>query len=243
MKPLVAVYTNEMVDSGYRLVVTILATRISIPFDWPGRLTPPGRGPHFRRIAMPHRPTSRSSSVTLRHRRRIRRFPETRRGCRLRPRRHARPVRYGARRIGRARVQVRRSVRRARRLLRRWPGHPEAAARVRPVCEVDEQLPVAGGRGARPGRLPDMSCTGAETKHMTKRQHSNPPQFSALGPDTRLVTLTIGGNDPGSSRSSPPARSWGCSTPAARRARRRTPSAGPTRSTAASTRRCRRSPR
>lgn len=48
----------------------------------------------------------------------------------------------------------------------------------------------------------DVSCTGAATVDMTQSQHptaltSVPPQLDAVRPDTRLVTLTIGGNDIG----------------------------------------------
>jgi lysophospholipase L1-like esterase len=47
----------------------------------------------------------------------------------------------------------------------------------------------------------DMACSGGETEDMTQAQGvtpgPNPPQFDALGADTRLVTLTIGGNDIG----------------------------------------------
>jgi lysophospholipase L1-like esterase len=47
----------------------------------------------------------------------------------------------------------------------------------------------------------DMTCSGAETDDMTQAQGvspgPNPPQFSALDADTRLVTITIGGNDIG----------------------------------------------
>ena len=46
-----------------------------------------------------------------------------------------------------------------------------------------------------PSAFTDVSCSGAETHHMTTRQHSNPPQYSALKADTRVVTITIGGND------------------------------------------------
>ncbi|MFN8216728.1 MAG: SGNH/GDSL hydrolase family protein [Solirubrobacterales bacterium] len=57
---------------------------------------------------------------------------------------------------------------------------------------------------ARPGiGLPlfDASCSGATTYDMTHPQAvelgSNPPQLDALSATTRLVTLTIGGNDIG----------------------------------------------
>jgi lysophospholipase L1-like esterase len=48
----------------------------------------------------------------------------------------------------------------------------------------------------------DISCSGAKTDNMTAAQSvlllgTNPPQFTALRPDTDLVTLTIGGNDIG----------------------------------------------
>jgi hypothetical protein len=49
--------------------------------------------------------------------------------------------------------------------------------------------------------LRDPSCSGAETGDMTQSQgvwpSPNPPQFDALGADTTLVTLGIGGNDIG----------------------------------------------
>ncbi|WP_344685404.1 SGNH/GDSL hydrolase family protein, partial [Saccharopolyspora taberi] len=52
---------------------------------------------------------------------------------------------------------------------------------------------VAGRIGAR---LTDVTCSGAEIKDFTERQHGFvPPQFDALGPETDLVTVTIGGND------------------------------------------------
>src|SRR5882672_282657 len=48
----------------------------------------------------------------------------------------------------------------------------------------------------------DASCSGATTDDMTGTQQTNPytfvpPQFDALGPDARLVSVTIGGNDIG----------------------------------------------
>ncbi|MCP2341770.1 SGNH/GDSL hydrolase family protein [Actinomadura rupiterrae] len=54
--------------------------------------------------------------------------------------------------------------------------------------------------------LNDVTCSGAATRHMTEPQNLSvlgqpagtaPPQFDALTADTRLVTLTIGGNDAG----------------------------------------------
>jgi hypothetical protein len=47
----------------------------------------------------------------------------------------------------------------------------------------------------------DATCSGAETEDMTQTQNvspgPNPPQFNSLSTDTRLVTVTIGGNDIG----------------------------------------------
>jgi lysophospholipase L1-like esterase len=54
--------------------------------------------------------------------------------------------------------------------------------------------------------LRDVTCSGAETRHMTEQQSLSvagvptgtaPPQFDALSAETTLVTLTIGGNDAG----------------------------------------------
>jgi lysophospholipase L1-like esterase len=47
----------------------------------------------------------------------------------------------------------------------------------------------------------DATCSGARTDHMTAAQNvspgPNPPQLDSLSADTRLVTLSIGGNDIG----------------------------------------------
>jgi hypothetical protein len=47
----------------------------------------------------------------------------------------------------------------------------------------------------------DATCSGAETEDMTAAQNvspgPNPPQFNSLSAETRLVTITIGGNDIG----------------------------------------------
>jgi lysophospholipase L1-like esterase len=51
-------------------------------------------------------------------------------------------------------------------------------------------------------QLTDVSCSGAKTTDMTKSQNVSPdpdppPQFSALNSTTKVVTVTIGGNDIG----------------------------------------------
>jgi lysophospholipase L1-like esterase len=54
---------------------------------------------------------------------------------------------------------------------------------------------IADRTGAR---LKDVTCGAAETKDFTSSQYLGvPPQVNALGADTDLVTLTIGGNDNG----------------------------------------------
>jgi lysophospholipase L1-like esterase len=54
---------------------------------------------------------------------------------------------------------------------------------------------IASATGAR---LDDVTCGAAETKHFTRSQYPGvAPQVNALGADTDLVTLTIGGNDNG----------------------------------------------
>lgn len=45
--------------------------------------------------------------------------------------------------------------------------------------------------------LTDVSCSGATAAHLTGPRGAIPPQLDALTPDTRLVTVTIGGNDLG----------------------------------------------
>ncbi|WP_372410546.1 SGNH/GDSL hydrolase family protein [Streptomyces luteireticuli] len=43
----------------------------------------------------------------------------------------------------------------------------------------------------------DVSCSGARTDDFWRAQGANPPQLDALGRNTRLVTIGIGGNDIG----------------------------------------------
>lgn len=43
--------------------------------------------------------------------------------------------------------------------------------------------------------LDDQTCGGATSAHITGPWNELPPQADALDPDTRLVTVTIGGND------------------------------------------------
>jgi len=43
--------------------------------------------------------------------------------------------------------------------------------------------------------LVDVSCSGGTTLHLTGPRNTIPPQLDAVDADTRLVTITIGGND------------------------------------------------
>ena len=43
--------------------------------------------------------------------------------------------------------------------------------------------------------LVDVSCSGATTEHILSNWNELPPQLDAVAADTRLVTVTIGGND------------------------------------------------
>jgi lysophospholipase L1-like esterase len=43
--------------------------------------------------------------------------------------------------------------------------------------------------------LVDVSCSGATTEHLLGPWADLPPQINAVTPETRLVTITIGGND------------------------------------------------
>lgn len=54
---------------------------------------------------------------------------------------------------------------------------------------------VAKRRGTR---VADVSCSGASTEDLTRSQHLwQGPQITAVGPATRLITLTIGANNNG----------------------------------------------
>jgi len=49
---------------------------------------------------------------------------------------------------------------------------------------------------ATSARFVDVTCGAAETKHFTTSQYPGvPPQVDAVGADTDLITMTIGGND------------------------------------------------
>ncbi len=68
------------------------------------------------------------------------------------------------------------------------PGTPERCAR--------DQANYASLLAQRLGLdLVDATCSGATTAHLLSAWNELPAQLDALTPDTRLVTVTIGGND------------------------------------------------
>jgi lysophospholipase L1-like esterase len=65
----------------------------------------------------------------------------------------------------------------------------------------DHNYPHLVATSIKGALLTDVSCSGAKTDDMTQPQSvdggTNAPQFDALQPDTRAVSMTIGGNDIG----------------------------------------------
>ncbi|MFJ3640313.1 SGNH/GDSL hydrolase family protein [Streptomyces sp. NPDC090108] len=61
----------------------------------------------------------------------------------------------------------------------------------------DRNYPSLVAAGQHVGTFKDVSCSGATTNEMWKAQGTNGPQLDALGRDTDLVTVQIGGNDVG----------------------------------------------
>ncbi|WP_406130300.1 SGNH/GDSL hydrolase family protein [Streptomyces sp. NBC_00989] len=74
------------------------------------------------------------------------------------------------------------------------PGIP---TQVDATCARSDQNYPSLLAAARNWQLTDVSCSGATTTALAGPQGSQPPQLDALGVDTDVVTLTIGGNDIG----------------------------------------------
>lgn len=72
----------------------------------------------------------------------------------------------------------------------RSPGSPRSARR----CVANYAHLFAGRAGLA---LTDASWSGETAAQLLDGGHGRPPQVAALTPDTRLVTLTCGGNDVG----------------------------------------------
>lgn len=83
-------------------------------------------------------------------------------------------------------------------LIPRHRGKPFACLRS------DHNYPSLVARSLHAGTFVDVSCSAATTNDLFRPQHvllgENPAQLSAVTPDTGLVTVGIGGNDIGFSR-------------------------------------------
>ncbi|WP_020672190.1 SGNH/GDSL hydrolase family protein [Amycolatopsis nigrescens] len=77
------------------------------------------------------------------------------------------------------------------------PGIPEQRPDSGPCARSTRNYPSLVAGALAPAEFRDVSCSGAVTGNMTGPQGTAPPQFDALGADTELVTLGIGGNDAG----------------------------------------------
>ncbi|MCX4911142.1 SGNH/GDSL hydrolase family protein [Streptomyces sp. NBC_00878] len=74
------------------------------------------------------------------------------------------------------------------------PGIP---TQVDTTCARSDQNYPSLLATAKSWQLTDVTCSGATTTALAGPQGSKPPQLDALGADTDVVTLTIGGNDIG----------------------------------------------
>ncbi|WP_407702780.1 SGNH/GDSL hydrolase family protein [Streptomyces xylophagus] len=74
------------------------------------------------------------------------------------------------------------------------PGIP---TQVDSACARSDQNYPSLFAAARNWQLTDVSCSGATTTALAGTQGAQQPQLDALGADTDVVTLTIGGNDIG----------------------------------------------
>ncbi|MGC2638284.1 MAG: SGNH/GDSL hydrolase family protein [Acidobacteriaceae bacterium] len=70
----------------------------------------------------------------------------------------------------------------------RVPGSP-------PICQRSEENYPHLYAAKRNISLADVTCSGATTAGILTGQRPLPPQIDALGPETKLVTIAIGGND------------------------------------------------
>lgn len=59
----------------------------------------------------------------------------------------------------------------------------------------DHNYPTLVAATAGTAGFADVTCAGAETRHVTEAQDAVAPQIDAVRPDTSVVTVGIGGND------------------------------------------------
>jgi lysophospholipase L1-like esterase len=77
------------------------------------------------------------------------------------------------------------------------PGIPDQIPGSLLCFRSDHNYPSLVAQAINPASFTDASCAGAVTANMTSPQGLAAPQFNALGPQDRLVTVGIGGNDVG----------------------------------------------
>jgi lysophospholipase L1-like esterase len=75
------------------------------------------------------------------------------------------------------------------------PGIPNQIASSALCARSDHNYPSLIAQAIQPASFIDVSCAGAVTDNMTSPQGLAAPQFNALSPADRLVTVGIGGND------------------------------------------------
>ena len=82
------------------------------------------------------------------------------------------------------------------RLLHRRPGHhPPSPTAPADCAQSEANYPHLIASALRLS-LTDVSCSGAKTESFTVAQFPDqPPQFKALTPSTKVVTVGMGGND------------------------------------------------
>lgn len=73
------------------------------------------------------------------------------------------------------------------------PGIP---TQTDPVCgRSDHNYPTLLASALASASSTDVTCAGAETKHITQAQDAAGPQIDAVRPDSAVVTVGVGGND------------------------------------------------
>jgi lysophospholipase L1-like esterase len=82
------------------------------------------------------------------------------------------------------------------------PFIPNQTGRPVGCARSDNNYPSKVAEVLAPAKFVDVSCSSAQTKHMTQPQSvpgggENPPQFNVLSQTTELVSVGIGGNDIG----------------------------------------------
>lgn len=77
------------------------------------------------------------------------------------------------------------------------PGVPDQRPDAGSCARSDRNYPTLVARALRPTAFTDVSCSGAVAADITGAADETPAQIDALGPDTTLVTISIGGNDAG----------------------------------------------